>query len=96
MDEQNNQVNMGSPMAPMPPARGAGAGPIIAILVILAIVALAGFYFWGERQMMETTTEEDASLLNIEAQSNSDETSSIESDLDNTDVETLDAEINAS
>ncbi|MEX2014079.1 MAG: hypothetical protein WD896_01865 [Parcubacteria group bacterium] len=92
MDEgQQNSANTG--------ATGAGAtvveetsssAPIIGAIVILAIVLLGGLYFWVERAGDEAMVE------NIKAQSGSDDTASIEADLYETDIDSIDAELNAS
>lgn len=91
MDEQNN-VNMGD-------AQSKGStGPVIGIIVILVIIILGGLYFWnqhsGDIDIDENMTSEVIDSINT--QSEEDSTSSIETDLNNTDIENLDAEINAS
>lgn len=73
-----------------------GSGLTIAAIVILIIVVLAGLYFWIERSGSETNGPTDESMEAIETQSASDDTTSIEADLEATDVENLDAEFNAS
>lgn len=97
MDPQQNNVNT---VTPEMGKTGSSAGPIIGIVIILAIVILGGLYFWGQRNdLAEMGTDAEAtdqSIENINYQGTSDDTSSIEADLDATDVETLDAEINAS
>jgi uncharacterized protein HemX len=84
--EQINRGNEGS------------AGPVIGIIIILAVIVLGGLYFWGQRTN-ETAQEEDnlaAELDEIGNQSSSDEVTAIEADLQSTDIESLDAELNAS
>ena len=84
MDEQNN-TNIGQ-------QTGGSSGPIVGVIVILVVIILAGLYFWGQRgieNMDETNTEA------ITTENTSDDTDSIENDLNNTDVE-VDSEINAS
>ena len=84
MDQQtNNPVIQG-------PEKSGAAGPIIAVVVILAVVLVGALYFWGQRTqdaVMEQNVE------SIEEQSASDETSSIEADLNSTDVDNIDAEL---
>jgi len=91
MDEQNN-VNMGDAQS------GGSAGPVIGIIVILVIIILGGLYFWNQRSsdidIDENLTSEVIDSINT--QSEEDTTSSIETDLNNTEIENLDAEINAS
>ena len=88
MEEQNN-VNIGS--AP----NNSSAGLIIGIIVILVIILLGGLYFWKQsavdEEMMTNETVE-----SINTQSEADDTSSIEADLNSTNVDNLDAELNAS
>jgi len=69
----------------------------MAVVVILVIVVLGGLYFWNEqRTSTEVAPESDATLDQINSQNQSDDTSSIEADLEATDIETIDSEINAS
>lgn len=83
---------MGAPQTP-PHSEGSSVGLIIGIVIILAIVILGGLYFWGQKdQVMNEDTNTPAE--NVESADN--ETNSIEADLDSTDIENLDAEINAS
>lgn len=86
MDEQSN-VNMNGASS------GSSAGLIIGIIVLLAIVILGGFYFWNERAD-DMMTDQQVESINI--QSEEDDTASIETDLNATDVDSLDAELNAS
>jgi hypothetical protein len=68
------------------------AGPIIGIIVILAIIILGGLYFWGQRadDMIDESNEP------VIVQPENDDTSSIEADLESTDVDNMDADLNAS
>ncbi len=77
---------------------GGSAGPVIGVIVILAIVVLGGLYFWGQRSndALLDDAAVDEVVESIGEQSEADDTSSIEADLDATDVENVDAEINAS
>ncbi|MDP2641921.1 MAG: hypothetical protein Q8P21_01355 [bacterium] len=86
MEEGQNNVNMGGGES------GGSAGPVISVIVILAIIILGGLYFWNQRG----ATDNGAALDDINTQSESDDTTSIEADLESTDIENLDAEINAS
>lgn len=89
MDEQNN-VNMSG----MEKA-GGSAGSIIAVIVILAIIILGGFYFWSQR-IGDETMMTDETVESINMQNSSDEAAAIEADLNATEIENLDAELNAS
>ena len=85
MEGEQNNVNAGT-------GEGGGgpSGPIIGTIVILAIVILGGLYFWNQRAGNDTVIDE------INTQNGSDEASAIEAELDATDIENLDAELNAS
>ena len=85
MEGEQNSVNAGT-------GEGGGgpSGPIIGAIVILAIIILGGLYFWSQR------AGNDAVIDEINTQSGSDEASAIEADLNATDIENLDAELNAS
>jgi hypothetical protein len=89
MEGEQNNVNVSGEK------NGSSAGPIIAVIVILAIIILGGLYFWGERSSDEATIE-NPSVDSINTQSEDDDTSSIEADLDATQIENVDAELNAS
>lgn len=81
-------------------------GPIIGIAIIVVIIIFGGLYYWGGkinnqelREIQENTTpeeiltQEDASLESLQVQSTSDEIVDIEADLDLTDLENLDTEL---
>ncbi|OHA89620.1 MAG: hypothetical protein A3C70_02595 [Candidatus Zambryskibacteria bacterium RIFCSPHIGHO2_02_FULL_43_14] len=85
MDEQNN-INAGTEEN-----SGSSIGPIIGIIVILAIIILGGLYFWNQRADVTDQTVESINTQNV-----SDEAAAIEADLNATDIENLDAELNAS
>ena len=93
MDGEQNNMNMGGGES-----KGGSAGPIIGIIVILAIIILGGLYFWSQRSADDASSEADtaAALNAINAQSTADDTSTIEADLNTTQIENLDAEMNAS
>lgn len=78
-------------------------GPVVGLIIILAVIILGGLYFWGERNntgatdvTSPTSAQEDVNVSAIESQSSSDETSSIQADLENTNTENLDANLSAS
>lgn len=89
MEGEQNNVNAGT-------GEGGGgpSGPIIGAIVILVIIILGGLYFWSQRNGEEALTNE--TIENINMQSDSDAAAAIEADLDATDIENLDAELNAS
>jgi len=89
MEGEQNNVNVGG-------GEGGGSlGPIIGGIVILVIIILGGLYFWGQR-VNDSDAVIDGSVESINMQSDSDAAAAIEADLDATDVENLDSEINAS
>ncbi len=71
-------------------------GPLIAVIIILLVMVLGGLYFLGQRmstdpyESLETIEEGDEVTNSLEAQSDSDETASIEADLKATNVDGLD------
>ncbi len=78
-------------------------GPVIAIIIVLLMVILGGVYFWGERnnsaqpasqEVVVNEANVDAVSGKIMQQSTSDESASIEADLNGTDVDTVGADLN--
>ncbi len=73
-------------------------GPAIGIVIIILIVVLGGLYFWGQRMndqdMQNTNTATDESLNQMNTQSSSDDTTSIEADLNATNMNSLGGEVN--
>ena len=93
--ETNNLNNTNIPENPNTPTEnGSSIGPIVGTIVILLIIVLGAFYFWGERK--SSTPNVDNTVQDIKMQDKSDDTSSIEADLQSTDVESVDAQLNAS
>ena len=84
MEGEQNNVNMGVGES------GGSSGPLIGAIVILAVIILGGLYFWGQRAANDAVIDETST------ESGSDETAAIEADLDTIDIESLDAELNAS
>lgn len=89
MDEPNN-VSMGGGER-----SGGSAGPIIGAIIILAIIILGGFYFWSQRAD-DSDAAINRTVESINTQGTSDEAAAIEADLNNTNIENLDSELNAS
>lgn len=74
-------------------ANEGSSGPIIGTIIILVVIILGGLYFWGQRD--DTADATDTTVESIEMQSESDEVSDIEADLEATDLNVggeLDAE----
>lgn len=93
MDESNKVNTNPSTMQNMTPETGSSAGPIIGAIVILAVIVFGALYFLGQREDSAILNEE---LNSIRMQSDSDEAAAIEADLNATEIENLDAELNAS
>lgn len=86
MNGEQNNMNAGEK---------SGSGLKIAVIVILVIGVLAGLYFWNKQDASEDSGLNET-IENINDQSSSDDPTSIEADLESTDVENLDTEFNAS
>ena len=79
------------------------SGPMIGIIVIVLMLILGGYYFWStkvdEVQQADTPTtiqpggETEAVVNQLEEQDSSDEIASIEADLNATDLEAIDSEL---
>ena len=71
-------------------------GPVVGLIIILVVIILGALYFWGQRT--NETTDIYGNPVNSEetTDSSSDSLNTIEVDLNNTDTEGLDAELNAS
>lgn len=80
----NNMQGMPNPSQPS--KLSSSAGVIVAVVILLAVLVIGGFYFWGER------ASTDAGRLY--QGSTSDETADIEADLNATDVENVDYDLN--
>lgn len=72
-------------------------GPVIGTIIILAVILLGGLYFWGNRnnQNVNPDAATDAEVQSIEAQGNSDDLNSIQTDLNNTNYD-VKTDLNAS
>ena len=87
------------------PQNQSSIGGIIGTIIIIAIIILGGLYFWGKRieenklkqslvsdtTSQETVTSEAAVIKSV---SSSDDLNSIETDLNNTNLDNLGAEMN--
>ncbi|MDO8589858.1 MAG: hypothetical protein Q7R69_01125 [bacterium] len=85
MDESNNISAVQE--------RGSSAGPIIGGIIILAVIVFGALYFMGQREDNQAINDE---INAINSQSDSDTAAAIEADLNSTEIENLDAELNAS
>jgi hypothetical protein len=75
---------------------GGSAGPVIGAVILLAVIVVGGLYFWSQRGPSEADIETSELIEDINTQSQSDDTASIETDLEATDLEVIDVEFNAS
>ncbi|MFH1472806.1 MAG: hypothetical protein ABIF06_00080 [bacterium] len=71
-------------------------GPVIGTIIILAVIVLGGFYFWSQRADNTVMDEAmvDEVVTDITTQSQADDTASIEADLNATEVNNIDSELN--
>jgi hypothetical protein len=89
---------MDAPMNPnmnasSPAPRSNSTGFIIATLVLLAVIVAGGIYFWRAHG---DSAADNAALREIKSQSSSDDTASIEADLEATDVNSVDYDLDES
>lgn len=100
----NMDPNMGNNM--MPPAEEKSHfGAISGIVIIVVILILGGLYFWGKELNNEASTPAENTMTNgaaavmdestkvLETQGTSDNISDIEADLNSTNLENLDADL---
>lgn len=85
MDENLNNQTPGQP----PQDGGGSAGSLIAIIVVLALIIVGALFFW-----QRSDEPADEVLEAISTQSDSDAAADIETDLEATDIESIDAELN--
>ncbi len=96
-----NPIGTVMPQTPRVPEDKKSIGPIVGIVIIILVLVLGGLYFWGQKiNMMDqgispetVLNAEDASLVQLGQQSDSDTTASIEADLNATDISNLDTEL---
>lgn len=82
----------------MPPMQGnvekKSAGPLVAVIIILALIIIGGLYFLKTRSnqnmYVPTETTEDSVTASLNQQGTSDDLSSIEADLNATNLDNLD------
>jgi hypothetical protein len=67
-------------------------GPLVAVIIILALIIIGGLYFLKQRASMPVYVPQttDSITESLNTQSSSDELSSIETDLNSTDIENID------
>lgn len=73
-----------------------GTGAFIGSLIIILVIIIGGIYMWNEiLERANPQTELDAESLMAGTEESSDETASLEAELENSDFADLDAELNA-
>ncbi len=98
-----------NPKMHMPPGYGGKVhtGPVLAILIIVLVLILGGLYIWGALLSKDTPLYEEPSLINNEPEtpraeadrqifeivSPSDDLSAIETDIESTNLDTLDTDV---
>ncbi|MCK9351951.1 MAG: hypothetical protein WCT49_01495 [Candidatus Paceibacterota bacterium] len=99
------------PMQTPPQVAPRSSGALIGTIIVVIILVLGGLYIWNsniqpkieqkltppteEQQAAQETAAANASIEQLGAQSPSDETASIESDLNVTNLDNIDADIQA-
>jgi hypothetical protein len=79
-----------------PEEKGGGAGSMIATVVVVVIIIIGAIYFWNARSVEAPAVDDTASVVEgITNVSTSDETADIEADLNSTELDELNAELNA-
>ncbi|TSC67402.1 MAG: hypothetical protein G01um101472_423 [Parcubacteria group bacterium Gr01-1014_72] len=98
MDMQQ-PVGQSAPAGGMPGTSPSGekssAGPVIGSIIVIVILIVGAIYFWGAKLSREEAVpagEADQTTAALRAQGSSDEVGAIESDLDATELEGLDAD----
>ena len=97
----NNQPEQPTPSptpTPTPEGDGNSAGPIVGSVIVIIIIIIGGLYFWGQRLSQDMKgedilSEEDALVADLVEVSDSDEVGAIEDDLNATDLDDLDADL---
>jgi uncharacterized protein HemX len=111
MDNMNNMTPNEVPTPTPVPAPSSvpaakeenGVGPIVGVIIILIVIILGGLYFWYKRAHAPAPTDSaavteaatDAEVSEIMTTSSSDDTASIEADLNNTNTDGLNSQLNA-
>lgn len=76
---------------------GSSVGPVIGTIIILAVIVLGGFYFWNQRESKNAVMDDaqvSQTVQDIKTQSQSDAPSAIMNDLNATDVNNIDSQLN--
>ena len=110
METNNNEDReMKMPSSNITESHHSHIAPILGVLIIMLVLILVGLYLWGGMLSKEQSVIEDTPIVNNEPEtpraeadvqiyetlSPSDELEAIEADLDGTNLDTLDADLNA-
>lgn len=87
---------MNNPMPEMTSENKGGAGTMIAAVVVIVVILIGALYFWNARSAQAPALDETASTVQaITDVSTSDEATDIQTDLNSTELDNLDAQLNA-
>lgn len=90
-----------APQTPLAPPEKSSVGPLVGTAIIIAILAVGGLYFWGSKLNKEGAMNNTPPVIlgddsaGLPPTSSSDTVASIEADVSATDLDRLDAEIEA-
>lgn len=95
--QPQNPINTIPPQAP----DKASTSGIIGTIIIIALIILGGLYFWGKRintqrearEVLQQEQQSEQETAAIESVSNSDDTATLQAELDATQTSNLDAEL---
>lgn len=97
-------ANMGTPpgsQAPLPPSPKGAIGPLVGTAIIIVLLVAGGLYFWGAKLNQNASMNNAPPVIlgddsaGLPPTSSSDAVAAIEADVSATDVDRLDAEIEA-
>ncbi|MFM2357589.1 MAG: hypothetical protein RJA61_326 [Candidatus Parcubacteria bacterium] len=79
---------------PIPPTKKS-VGPMVGLVIVVILIILGGIYFWKEMEYKKEQAQygQNDEMYIIESQSDSDEVSSIEADLQATAIDSIDTEL---
>lgn len=83
-------------MNPTTPSRSSSMGFVIATIILLAVIIAGAAYFWQARSAKVAPPTNDAALNQIQNQSSSDDAASINADLNSTNVDNSDSDLDPS
>lgn len=83
---------MDAPINPNVPRQASGTGFIVATVILLAVILVGAVFFWRARGD-DAFQSNDAALEQVQTQSDSDTAASIEADLNATDVNNVDYDL---